>query len=124
MINPNTCRVRNCNAVVVQDSGDLQILNNHVGGISNGDSVGTNVSTALVADDGLIRANSKTSWQIERALDDDGQWVGALLMVRVYSEIGTVALTFTAATKASAVVTVTLGPPFPPVTGPIGFSLA
>ena len=65
MINPNTCGVLNRDAVVVNDTGDSQVLNNHVGGVGNRNTVRTDVPTALVTDYRLIRSNSETSWQVE-----------------------------------------------------------
>ena len=71
MINPHTSGVLDGDTVVIKDSSKLQVANNNVGGVNDGDSVATDGSSGGSSPNGLVRANTETSWEIKSTLNDD-----------------------------------------------------
>ena len=128
MVDPDTGGVLDGDAIIVNDTGESHVLKNDVGCVDHGNTVSCDCSIA--ANDRLVGANSETGRKAELSLDDNVQAVVTLSRVSSHINIPCLdpILTVTAAIKAASApvapaVIVVVGPPAPPLTGPIGLSL-
>lgn len=54
MIDPNTGGVLDGDAVIVNDTSKVEVLNDDIGGIGNGNALVSNMSTRLVTSKSLV----------------------------------------------------------------------
>lgn len=128
MINPDSSRALNRNTVIVEDVVDIQVLNYHIGCVGDGDTCASDSCTVAIANKALVGADLEARRKDKVTLDDNGEGFIALLesdmFVRWIGCYVGIFPTWTAVASAAAAVTVVVGPPFPPVVSPKGFSLA
>lgn len=107
---------------------DIQILDYHIIRVGDSDTCASDSCSVTIANKALVGADLEARRKVEVTLNDNGERIIALLesdiRAKQIDRFVEIFLTWTAVASASAAVTVVVGPPFPPVVSPSGFSLA
>lgn len=107
---------------------DIEVLNYHIVRAGDSDSCASDGCTLAIANKALVGADLEARRKIKVTLNDNGERIITLLESDMLAKcidcfVGKFP-TWTAVASALAAVTVVVGPPFPPVVLPSGFSLA
>lgn len=78
MINPDSSRTMNCNAVIINDIVDIQVSNYHIIRSLDSDTCTSDGCTIAIANKALVGANFEARRKIKVSLDDNGERVIAL----------------------------------------------
>lgn len=118
----------NCNAVIVEDIVDIQVLDYHIIRAFDSDTCSSDGCAFTIANKALVGTDLEARGKVEVTLDNNDKRIIALIesdaLARWIDTFVEICLTWTAVASAAAAVTVVVAPPFPPVVSPSGFSLA
>lgn len=78
MVDPHTCCVLDSYAIVVENTGHLEIADGDVSLGIDSDTASADCAAGAGSPNGFVGADAKTGGEVEGAVDDDVEWSDSL----------------------------------------------